>query len=75
MPELPRLDPIKLYKKALVRIADLNAQTIQMDAMIEALEEERDRAIEERDKAQQQLTNLTKGSAESAETLEGVVVG
>lgn len=58
MPELPQLDPVKLYERAKSQIADLTDQAMQMDAMIEALVEERDKALEERDKAQEQLAEL-----------------
>lgn len=55
MSELPQLDPVKLYNRAKSQISDLTDQAMQMDAMIEALVEERDKAFEERDKAQEQL--------------------
>lgn len=57
MSNLPQLDPVKLYSRALTQIGELNSQNIQMDAMIEALRDERDKAIEERDKAQAQLAS------------------
>jgi len=58
MSDLPQLDPAKLYTRAIQQVNMLNDQNLQMDALIEALKEERDAALRERDEAKLELKNL-----------------
>lgn len=58
MSDLPQPDSAKLYARAIQQVNMLNDQNLQMDAIIEALKEERDSARKERDEAKLELKNL-----------------
>lgn len=58
MSELPQIDPKKLYNRVLAQVNNLNDQNIQMDVIIEALKDERDAAIKERDDIRLELANM-----------------
>lgn len=59
MSNLPELDPLRLYERSRKEIERLYHQNLQMDVLIDVLVEERDKALQERDKAQYQVAELT----------------